>query len=314
MNICCKWAKALREVFITVMIPLILFGFAGGAFLGFRALQPIRNLIETIQSVRTGRIDARVPSPQSGDEFEILVSLFNGMIVKIEILIRAMKESLDNIAHDLRTPMARLRGMAERALQSGQKAEVCEEALVGCIEESEQILTMLKTLMDISEAETGVMKLGLEIVAISALTDRVLDMYRYVAEEKDIHIHLTVPDGLRVNADPSRMSQVMANLLDNAIKYTPNGGQIYLEAYKQQDQAIITVKDTGVGIPRKELSRIWDRLYRCDQSRSQRGLGLGLCLVRAIVQAHKGQVEVFSEPAKGSTFRITLPAKDRPSS
>ncbi len=299
--------KHFREIFAAVMIPLILLGFTGGTFLAFRALRPIRHLITTIRSIGSGRMAARVPSPQTGDELEELVGLFNGMVEKIEALINGMRDSLDNVAHDLRTPMMRLRGFAEMALQSGQNVEACQETLADCLEESERILKMLNTLMDISEAETGVMKLNREVVDISVLVERVLDMYRHVAEEKSIDIYLTIPVGLCVTADHARMSQVLANSLDNAIKYTPHGGRIYIEANQLQQQIVIGVRDSGIGIPQEELPRIWDRLYRGDQSRSEKGLGLGLSLVRAIVHAHKGRVEVFSEPGKGSTFTIYLP-------
>ena len=299
--------RHFREIFAAVMIPLILLGFTGGTFLSFRALRPIRHLITTIHSIGAGRMTARVPSPQTGDELEELVGLFNGMVEKIEVLINGMRDSLDNVAHDLRTPMTRLRGFAEMALQSDQNLEACQETLADCLEESERVLKMLNTLMDISEAETGVMKLNQEVVDISALVDRIFDIYRHVAEEKGIGISRTIPDGLCVTADPARMSQVMANLLDNAIKYTPNGGRIYIEANQLQQQIAIRVKDSGIGIPKEELPRIWDRLYRSDQSRSEKGLGLGLSLVMAIVYAHKGRVEAFSEPGKGSTFTIYLP-------
>jgi len=302
-----KVLKHFRETFVAAVIPLILFGLAGGTFLGFRALQPIRQLIETIRSVSTGRMDARVPSPQTADELEALVKLFNAMLEKIETLIRAMKGSLDNIAHDMRTPMTRLRVSAERALQSGQKAEACEQALADCIMESEQILKMLDTLMDISEAETGVMKLNREVVDLRALMGKVVDMYSYVAEENGIRIHLSAPDGLCITADRARISQVLANMLDNAIKYTPRGGLIDLEAHGEGSQVVIIVRDSGIGISREELPKIWGRLYRGDQSQAQRGLGLGLSLVKAIVGAHKGRVHVFSEPGKGSAFTICLP-------
>jgi signal transduction histidine kinase len=302
--------RHFREIFAAVIIPLMLLGFTGGAFLAFRALRPIHHLIATIRSIGTGKIAARVPSPQTGDELEELVGLFNGMVDKIETLINGMRDSLDNVAHDLRTPMTRLRGIAEMALQSGQNVAVCQEALAECLEESERILKMLNALMDISEAETGVMKLHRELVNISALIEEVLDIYRYVAEEKDIDINLNAADGLSMNADRTRLSQILANLLDNSIKYTPHGGQIDIKADQLQQEIVIDVRDSGIGVPQGELPRIWDRLYRGDQSRSEKGLGLGLSLVRAIVRAHKGRVEVLSELGKGSTFTIYLPTDE----
>jgi heavy metal sensor kinase len=305
-----KILRHFREIFTAVMVPLILFGFAGGAFLAFRALRPIRHLISAVRSVGPNRMDTRVRSPQTGDELDELATLFNGMLEKIETLINGMRDSLDNVAHDLRTPMTRLRGIAEIALRSDQNLEICREALADSIEESERILTMLNTLMDISEAETGVMKLDLESVNVSALIEGVAELYRYVAEDKGILVHTMASNDLYLTADPNRMRQILANLLDNSIKYTPTGGRVDIEAHHRGQKIVILVKDTGTGIHPEELPRIWDRLYRCDQSRSQKGLGLGLSLVKAIVQAHKGQIEVFSEPGKGSNFVISLPSNN----
>jgi heavy metal sensor kinase len=307
-----KILRHFREIFTAVMVPLIVFGLAGGAFLAFRALRPIRHLISAARSVGPGRMDARVPSPQTGDELDELATLFNGMLEKIETLINGMRDSLDNVAHDLRTPITRFRGTAEMALQSDQNLGICQEALADCIEESERMLTMLDTLMDISEAETGVMKLDLKRVNVSALIEGVVELYRYVAEDKGIIVRSKSSKDLSLTADPNRMRQILANLLDNAIKYTPSGGRIDIEAHQGEEKIVILVKDTGIGIQPEELPRIWDRLYRCDQSRSQKGLGLGLSLVKAVVQAHKGQIEVFSEPGKGSTFKIYLPTEDGP--
>ncbi|RLB19680.1 MAG: two-component sensor histidine kinase [Deltaproteobacteria bacterium] len=307
-----KLLDRFREIFAAVIIPLVLLGFAGGAFLAFRALRPIRALIHTVHSVETGDMTARVPAPGTGDELDELVRLFNGMLEKIETLILGMKGALDNVAHDLRTPMTRLRGIAEIALQSDLKGDACRETLGRCIEECDQILTMLNTLMDISEAETGTMRLDRREIAVRDLLASAADLYAYVAEDKNITIDVQAPQDLTISADPARMAQVLANLLDNAVKYTPEGrGEIKMAAWKEKNGVTLSVKDQGTGIPEEDRSRIWDRLYRGDRSRHQRGLGLGLSLVRAVVKAHGGTITVESEPDKGSTFSIHLPLTDQ---
>jgi signal transduction histidine kinase len=305
-----EFLERFRAIFAAIIIPVIFFGFTGGAFLSFRALRPIRYLINTIRLIiDTGKMEARMPTGKRGDELDELSKLFNTMLEKIENLIKGMREGLDNVAHDLRTPVTRLKGIAEIALQSEQNINILRETLSDCLEETERILTMLNTLMDISEAETGAMKLNLEEVNVANLIEEVVDLYNYVAEEKNISIHATFPKELYLTADHNRLRQVIANLLDNAIKYTHSNGRIDIEAFQKQQEIVITIKDTGIGIPAEELSRIWERLYRVDRSRSQRGLGLGLTLVKAIVQAHKGYIEVSSEPAAGSLFVIYFPKK-----
>jgi len=300
--------KRFHVNFAGIVITMMLVSLTGGVFLTFRALRPIRKFIETLQSLtETGRMDIRVPMRQTGDELDELAVMFNGMLEKIEILINGMKGSLDNVAHDLRTPLARLRGRAEMALKSEPNPDALRESLIECTEESERVLTMLNTLMDISEAETGVMKLNLEEVRVLSLIGEVVELYAYVAEEKDVALYLTSPEDLSLTLDPNRMRQVLANLLDNAIKYTPRGGRVGIEALRKGWEIIITVRDNGIGIPPEELSRIWDRLHRVDKSRSERGLGLGLSLVKAIVEAHQGHAGVSSEPGVGSIFSIYLP-------
>jgi len=300
----------IRKVFLFAIIPIILFAYIGGIFIADRALSPIRQLINTLNSiVSSARINERVENVQGADKFsKELITLFNTMLDKIESLISGMKNILDNVAHDLRTPMTRLRGTAELALQSENNEDELREALSDCVEESERVLLTLNTLMDVSEAETGALKLNPERINISELIDEVVDLYDYVAEEKDVVITKIYPGEFFLTIDNNWMRQVLANLLDNAIKYTPSGGKVDIEVIHKETKAIIKIKDSGIGIPREELENIWERLYRGDESRTQRGLGLGLSLVKAIVGAHRGHVEVTSEPGSGSIFAIYLPA------
>jgi signal transduction histidine kinase len=298
--------QRFRAAAAGVTIAVLVLGVGGGLLLTVWALRPLRQIIDTVRAIDAGAMNARVPRRQTGDELDELGGLFNSMLDRIASLIAGMRGSLDTVAHDLRTPVARLRGVAELALRSDQ-LESLQQALADCIDESDQLLTMLNTLMDISEAETGTLKLALESVNVSVIVEAAVDLYRHVAEDKHIVVSTASDPTLWLMADRSRLRQVLANLLDNAIKYTPVGGRVDVEAARRQNQAIISVRDTGIGVMAHEASRIWDRLYRGAHSRSERGLGLGLSLVRAIVMAHRGRVDVSSAPGGGSTFTIALP-------
>ena len=174
-----------------------------------------------------------------------------------------------------------------------------EEAFADCVEEADQVLTMLTALMDITEAESGVMHLNLEATSISELLDDVIDIYQLVAEEKLVGVAATLESPCTASVDRVRMRQVFANLLDNALKYTAEGGNVRISCRTDAERVIVIFEDNGMGISSEEQARIWGRLYRGDKSRSQRGLGLGLSLVKAIVEAHRGAVSVRARSGRG---------------
>ena len=297
-----------RRVLLVLFASIAVIGLAGGALLTWSALQPVHALGAAVQQIlRTGRTDTRVPVSDTADALGRLGVLFNAMLERIDAVVAGMRGALDNVAHDLRTPLTRLRGIAETALQSDDPATV-REGLAACLEESDRVAGMLSTLMDISEAETGTMRLQLEPVDLAELVRQTVDLYEDLAEDRSLSIHVDTQEDVWVRGDRSRLRQVLANLVDNAVKYTPAGGRIELRTAREGPEVVVTVEDTGIGIAPDELPQIWERLYRGDKSRSERGLGLGLSLVRAIVQAHEGTVTAQSRRGEGSSFQLRLPA------
>lgn len=300
--------KPLRGAFAAVGAAALFLSVGVGTFLAWRATRPLRAVSDTARRIiETGDRSARVPGPEGSGELAVLVRQLNTLLDQNAAHVRVLRETLDNLAHDLRTPLTRLRGTAELAIQdSGDPAEA-RAALADCVDESDRVLHLLEALLDISAAEAGALKLNRDPLDVRTLTDRAADLYREVAEEKSIAIELDQPAPAELSADAIRLGQAVNNLVDNALKYTPPGGRVRLGARIEPGAVVITVADNGPGVPPAEREAIFRRLYRGDASRSQRGLGLGLSLVKAIVEAHGGTVGVDDAPGGGARFTVRLP-------
>ncbi|MBI5770643.1 MAG: HAMP domain-containing histidine kinase [Verrucomicrobia bacterium] len=300
--------QPVRRAFLPAGVLALLLSLGLGTLLAWRATRPLRLVSDTARRIiETGDLAARVPDAGARGELAVLVRQLNTLLDKNAAHVRVLRETLDNLAHDLRTPLTRLRGTAELALQdTGDPAEA-KAALSDCIEESDRLLHVLEALLDITAAEAGALKLDRDRRDLRTLTERAVDLYREVAEEKRITVTLDQPAPVEAAVDAIRLGQAVNNLVDNALKYTPAGGRVTVAAHQEPGAAIITVSDSGPGVPVAERDAIFRRLYRGDASRSQRGLGLGLSLVKAIVESHGGTVAVDDAPGGGARFTVRLP-------
>lgn len=298
----------LRRAFTAVGAGALALSFVIGVFAAWRATRPLRAVADTTRRIlATGDLAARVPGPEGTGELAALVRQLNTLLERNAAHVTVLRETLDNLAHDLRTPLTRLRGTAELAIQDGGDPAETRAALAGCVEETDRLLHLLERLLDVSAAEAGALKLNRETVDLRTLTTRAADLYREVAEERRIAVALDQPAPVDVRVDAVRLGQVVNNLLDNALKYTPAGGGVVLALRREAGHAVLTITDNGPGIAPAEREAVFRRLYRSDASRSQRGLGLGLSMVKAIVEAHGGTVAAGDAPSGGACLTVRLP-------
>ncbi len=301
------WKNA-REVLWLIIVGGLLSAIVGAFVISRRALRPIGDLARVTQNIlESGDLALRVPVHGSADDLEQLGVLFNRLLARNERLVRAMKESLDNVAHDLRTPLARLRAGAELALRNPPEAAKTGDALADVIEETDRVLGMLTMLMDITEAEAGAMHLDRKTEDLASIAREAVELYEFVSSERGVHVVTRLAPGVLVVVDRRRILQACANLVDNAIKYTPPGGRVEVSVTSHEAWGIVSVADTGPGVEPADRPRVWERLFRGDRSRSERGLGLGLSLVKAVIEAHGGQARLRSDAKIGSTFEVLLP-------
>ncbi|MGB5985903.1 MAG: ATP-binding protein [Desulfobacterales bacterium] len=296
-----------RKLFLWVIGVSIVAAGVSGLFMARRALSGISRVTHTAQKISQGNLQERVATANQCREIRHLADTFNLMLDRIEDLIHRMQEVTENIAHDLRSPLSRIRGIAEMSLISTTQAVTPAQAAENTIEECDSLIRIINTMLDLTEIEAGVNKFDLQQVDLNQILRSACDLFETLAHEQGIEITLQMTEGVVVQSNRPQLQRLVYNLIDNAIKYTPSGGAVTIRAEAAPQHVLISVTDTGCGIPPDELPHIFDRFYRVDQSRSKPGSGLGLSLARAIAHALKGTINVTSQIEEGSCFTVALP-------
>jgi two-component system OmpR family sensor kinase len=286
----------------------LLLAFIVGAFLARRALAPIDQMTQSAHSISgAGDLTRRIQQPKTRDEVGRLAATFNDMLARIEELFRAQQRILADVSHELRSPLTAIRGNLDLLRRGAFENTAERDASLAAIDsESARMQRMVQDLLLLAQADAGV-QIQKQPVELDTL---LLDVYRQARlKAGGVKLTLGSEDQAQVMGDSDRLKQLFTNLLDNAIKYTPNGGEVTLSLVRDTQWVHVDIADTGAGIPEADLPKIFDRFYRVDKARSRDrgGTGLGLSIVKWIVDAHSGRIEVKSEVGKGTTFTVSLP-------
>ncbi|MGI9317340.1 MAG: HAMP domain-containing sensor histidine kinase [bacterium] len=301
----------LRHAFFSILglgIPLIsLIGW----LMARRAVSGVEQVSSIAERIHRGHMDERVHTSASEIEVIRLSGAFNAMLDRIRDLVIEMREMTDNIAHDLKSPLARIRFMSEVALSRNLSHEEQDENALQTIEECDRLITMINTSLDVAEAEAGICSSERTKFDFSSLVEDACDLFQPVAEGQSIALEYEIQEGCWFSGNLVHLQRVVSNLIDNALKYTPSGGSVNVRFEYDDDNLVVSVTDTGVGIADEDRESIFKRFYRCDRSRSKEGCGLGLSYARAIVRQYGGEITFESALQLGSTFVLILPFLDQ---
>ncbi len=297
-----------KQTFWTIFGLMLICGSISGWLMARHAMAGVNRIAKTAFQISQGDLTLRVPLGREGLEISGLAKAFNNMIERIQVLISEVQEVTNNIAHDLRSPITRIRGISETTLSGEQSIEAYQKMTQDIIAESDRFIVMINTMLDIAQTESGISEFPYLPVDMAEIIDKAYQIFLPVAEDKNINFRIDKPENpLTVSGDRSRLQRLVANILDNAIKYTDCGGRVTVSAKLDSAKVIIEISDTGIGISKEDISRIFERFYRADKTRSSIGNGLGLSLAQAILLAHKGSISVNSTLGKSTVFKISLP-------
>jgi heavy metal sensor kinase len=299
-------------IFIGVVPAALLLGGILGWFMAGRALSPVKDVAQAAQRISGSNLSLRIPTREAGDELDYLILTFNRMIERLEASFQQMKQFSTDVSHELRTPITAIRGQLEVALFTAQTVEQYREAMFNALQDIDRLSQIVRALLLLSQAESGQLALQKSRLNLCEAAEDLVDQFQIPAEAAGVRLEADLPAECFVEGDRVQIERMITNLLSNALKFTPQGGQVRLSVVNAPDRAEIIVEDNGRGIATEHLPHIFDRFYRVPGSGTapnpEQGLGLGLSFVAWIVKAHHGRIEVDSLPGKGTRFTITLPS------
>jgi len=270
-------------------------------------LMPVNRLAEAAQRISGSSLHLRIPQRFANDELDQLIVAFNKMMERLSENFEQIRRFSTDVSHELRTPLTGIRGQLEVALMTAQTEEEFRDAIVNALEDVDRISNIVRALLLLSQAETGQLALQQQPVNVTEVVEELVEQFHVTAKEEGLRLNTDLEPGVYIRGDRTQMDRLVANLLANALKYTPRGGYVNVVVRMDDGNAVIKVADSGKGIPAESLPHIFDRFYRVPGEDPNKGLGLGLSFVNWIVKAHQGHMEVNSEVGRGTTFTITLP-------
>ena len=301
--------RGLMEMLVFGFLVLIGLSIPAGYSLLGRALHPVDEIVRAAERITFKNLSERLPVPRTGDEFERISEALNRMIQRLEKSFQLANRFSADASHELRTPLTVIRGELEALVENTAFPAEVRDRMADILEEVERLVRIVEGLLLVSRLETGEGQMKRDILSLGAIAESVADQMELLADEKKLKLRREIDPLIAVEGDEVRLKQVVVNLLDNAIKYTPASGSVELNVRSEGDEAVLEVADTGIGVSPAQALRVFDRFFRAEEVRSGRieGTGLGLSIVQSIAEAHGGSIRMASREKQGTSFVVRLP-------